>query len=147
MLQHLVETQSRGCLAIFDIDHFRAINLQYGQSTGDEVLVAFADFLRALTPCEDVISRIGGESLGILFLRKSASQAEAICKQIIDTLREIGPSVGPDSNFAISASVGIAHIRDTVDETIRRAELALFFAKTKGRGCVEISKDTRPSWG
>jgi diguanylate cyclase (GGDEF)-like protein/PAS domain S-box-containing protein len=146
MLQHLVETQSRGCLAIFDIDHFRAINLQYGQSTGDEVLVAFADFLRALTPCEDVISRIGGESLGVLLLRKSARQAEAICEQIIDTLREIGPSVGPDNNFAVTASVGIARIDGSVDDTIRRAELALFFAKTKGRGCVEISKDAGQPW-
>jgi diguanylate cyclase (GGDEF)-like protein/PAS domain S-box-containing protein len=145
MLRHLVDEQSRGCVAIFDIDHFRAITLQYGQSTGDEVLVAFADFLRALTRCEDIISRIGTESLAVLFPSKSVDQTETLCRQIIQTLAEIGPSVGPDG-FSVTACVGISRIESSVDETIRRAELAAFLAKAKGRNRIERGGDAKTPW-
>jgi diguanylate cyclase (GGDEF)-like protein/PAS domain S-box-containing protein len=145
MLQHLVEAQSNGCLAIFDIDHFKAINLQHGQSVGDEVMVAFADFLRAVTDSEDIISRIGVESLGMLLPFKPAQQAEGICRQIMQALSAIRPTVGPDG-FTVTASVGISRIQASVDETIRRAELAVFLAKAKGRSHLEMSGDAKAPW-
>lgn len=141
MLEHLVTAQVGGCLAIFDIDHFKAINMQYGQSVGDGVLVAFADFMRTLVRSDDVISRIGGESLGVLMLKASPDQAETTCQRIVTALAEIGRGGG--YGFPLTASAGVARIHGSVDDTIRRAELALFLAKAKGRNRLEMHDEAR----
>jgi diguanylate cyclase (GGDEF)-like protein len=140
MLQHLVQANAGGCLAIFDIDHFKAINMQYGQSIGDEVLVSFAEFLRTLVRSDDIVSRIGGESLGVLLLKATPDQAETMCQRIIAALAEIGQF---GRRISVTASAGVARIHGSVDDTIRRAELALFLAKAKGRNRLEMHEDTR----
>lgn len=137
MLQHLVNERIGGCLALFDIDYFQAINMQYGQSVGDKVLVVFSDLLRTMTRQDDIISRIGGECLGILLPRITPDEAEAVCQRIIATLSELRRDVGAGS-FAITASAGVSRINDSLDDTIKRAELALFLAKAKGRNRLEM---------
>ena len=140
MLQHLVDNRIGGCLAIFNIDHFRAINMRYGQAVGDEVLVVFADMLRAMMRSEDIISRIGGESLGVLLPRAAPHQAETICRRIITSLSGMRRTAARD-RLSITVSAGIAQIGDCLDNTIKRAELALFLAKTNGRNRLEMDKE------
>lgn len=146
MLQHLVDEDVGGCLALFDIDHFRNINMQYGHSVGDEVLVVFADLLRTFVRSDDIISRVGSESLAVLLPNATPDQAEVICQRIIAALAEIRQEVGAGS-LAITASAGVSRIDNTLDDTIRRAELALFFAKTKGRNRLEIDTASKLSVG
>ena len=138
MLAHLVEHDAGGCIAVFDIDHFRAINLKFGQSAGDEVLVCFADMLRCLMRSEDIISRISGESLGVLLPRVGLGQARALCRRVIATLSEVcGAAAGLKDGF--TASAGLARIGASVDDTMRAADLALFLAKAKGRNRLEVA--------
>lgn len=139
MLEHMVEKKMEGCLALFSIDFFRTINMKYGQAVGDEVLVVFADLLREMLRSEDIISRIGSERFGVLLPRTSPQQAQAICNRVVTTLADLRQKIG-DSRFAITASASIAHIGDTMDSTIERAELALFSAKAKGRNRLEMEK-------
>ena len=75
MLRHLVAHGARGSVAMFDIDHFRALNLRHGQSAGDEVLAGFAQLLRTLTRPDDIISRVGGESFAVLMPDTTPEQA------------------------------------------------------------------------
>lgn len=145
MLQHLVERKVGGCLAIFDIDHFKTINMQYGQSIGDEVLVIFSELMRSMMRPEDIISRIGGESLGVLLPNVTPDQAEAICQRIVATLTEMRRAAGPDG-LAITASAGVSRIATSLDDTIRRAELALFFAKAQGRNRLEMDNGKAFPW-
>lgn len=139
MLGHLVDRGVGGCLAIFDIDHFKSINMQFGQSVGDDVLVVFADFLRTVMRAQDIISRIGGESIGVLLPGAPPDRAEAICARILLSLSEIRQSAGAGS-FSVTASAGVARIGNSLDDTIRRAELALFIAKAKGRNRLEMDE-------
>jgi diguanylate cyclase (GGDEF)-like protein len=143
MLQHLVDQAGGGCLALFDIDHFKAINMKHGHSAGDEVLVAFADFLRTMLRPEDIISRVGGESLGVLLARTTLAQAEAVCRPIIGALSELTRAGG---GIAVTASAGLAPIAGSVDNTIKRAEMALFFAKTNGRNRLEMDAGAECPW-
>ncbi|WP_229736418.1 GGDEF domain-containing protein [Novosphingobium endophyticum] len=143
MLDHMIEKEMSGCLALFSIDFFRTINMKYGQSTGDEVLVVFADLLREMLRSEDIISRIGSERFAVLLPRTTPEQAQAICHRVVTTLAELRHKVG-ESRFAITASASIAHIADSLDSTIERAELALFCAKAKGRNRLEMEK-ARPA--
>lgn len=145
MLQHLVDHGIGGCLALFDIDHFKTINMQYGQSVGDEVLVAFSDLLRAMMRSDDIVSRIGSESLGVLLPRAGPDQAEAICARVITALSEIRQTAG-SNGLSITASAGVARIDGSLDDTFKRAELALFFAKAKGRNRLEMDDGLRFPW-
>lgn len=145
MLQHLVDDGIGGCLALFDIDHFKTINMQHGQSVGDEVLVAFSDLLRTMMRSDDIVSRIGSESLGVLLPRATPDQAEAICARVITALSEIRQTAG-SSGLTITASAGVARIDGSLDDTLKRAELALFFAKAKGRNRLEMDEGLRFPW-
>ncbi len=142
MLEHMVEAQMDGCLAMFSIDFFRTINMKYGQNTGDDVLRVFADLLREMLRSDDLISRIGSERFAVLLPRTSPSQAQAICSRVVATLADLRQTVG-ESRMAITASGSVAQIADSLDSTIERAELALFFAKAKGRNRLEMEKPRR----
>ena len=139
MLEHMVEQEMEGCLAMFSIDFFRTINMQYGQHTGDEVLVVFADLLREMLRSDDIISRIGSERFAVLLPRTRPDQAQTICDRVIHTLADLRQRIG-GSRFAITASGSIARIAVSLDSTIERAEMALFVAKAKGRNRLELEK-------
>lgn len=136
MLRHMVEQRIGGSLALFEIDHFRAINLRHGRAVGDKVLLVFADLLRNLMRRDDIISRIGGRRLAVLFPGTMQDEAECASQRIVETLSEVRDQVGRD-RLAITASAGIARIGTGLDETIDRAEIALFLARAKGRNRLE----------
>jgi diguanylate cyclase (GGDEF)-like protein/PAS domain S-box-containing protein len=139
MLQHLIESQVGGCLAMFDIDHFKAINMRHGHAVGDKLLVAFSELVRAFTRSDDIISRIGGESFGILLPGSDIAHAEAICGRIVAALGETGCTSGA-GGLPITVSAGLTRIAPTLDETIKAAELALTVAKAKGRNRLEVDR-------
>jgi diguanylate cyclase (GGDEF)-like protein/PAS domain S-box-containing protein len=147
MLSHLIAEQQPGSLAIFSVDYLKAINLRHGQSTGDEVLVVFADYLRAMLRSQDIISRFGGQSLAVLLPGTDEAEAEAVCRTLIETLSQLG-GAAPDG-IPITASAGVGPIGPSLDATIKRAELALVHARAKGRNRLERAPRTaaRPlSW-
>lgn len=146
MLEHMLEARMDGCLGLFSIDFFRTINMQYGQSVGDEVLTVFADLLRELLRTEDIISRIGSERFAVILPRVTPSEAEGICRRVVTTLAELKQTVGA-SHFAMTASASVASIGGTLDSTIERAEMALFVAKAKGRNRLEMEKAVRLAVG
>jgi len=138
MLQHLVDMRNGGCMAIVAIDYFKAINMRLGQSIGDEVLVVFSELLRTLMRPEDVVARIGGESLAILMPQATAGEAKGLCENIVATLSAIRQSVGAGGT-PITASIGVSPICGSLDDTMTRAEMALFLAKAKGRNRTELA--------
>lgn len=143
MLEHMLDRGMNGCLALFSIDFFRTINMQHGQSTGDEVLVIFADLLREMLRADDIISRIGSERFAVLLPRTRPEEAEAICARVVRTLADLRRKVG-DSRLVVTASASVARIGVSLDSTIERAEMALFVAKAKGRNRVEMEKAAVP---
>ncbi len=136
MLEHLAQTSERGCIAVFDIDHFKALNLRYGQAGGDVVLVLMADLLRTLTRPEDIISRVGGESFGVLMPAASVGEAKGLCQRIIVFLSDAAANGAP-AELAMTASAGLAIIDASLDISLRDVELALAIAKAKGRNRLE----------
>lgn len=146
MLEHMLEAGMGGCLALFSIDFFRTINMQYGQSVGDEALTIFADLLREMLRSEDIISRIGSERFAVILPRVSPMEAEGICRRVVKTLADLKQTVG-DGNFAMTASASVASIGTSLDSTIERAEMALFVARAKGRNRLEMEKSIRLAVG
>jgi diguanylate cyclase (GGDEF)-like protein/PAS domain S-box-containing protein len=142
MLDHLAGDPAGGHLALFSIDHFKAINMRYGQRTGDKVLCAFADFLRAALRSDDTISRIGNRRFGALLPATDGPRAAALCERVLETLSRLGGRVG-DAGLPISASVGLVAIGSSVETTINQAELSLFLARAKGPNRLEVEGGAR----
>ncbi len=138
MLGHLAQSAEGGCLAVFDIDYFKALNTRYGHAGGDAVLILFADLLRTLTGPEAIISRIGGESFGVLMPGTSRAAATTMCRGIIGFLGDAAETAS-SGDVPITASGGLAEITGQLDASLRNAELALAIAKAKGRNRLEVS--------
>lgn len=145
MLQYHLDAPIDGCLAIFDIDDFRSINRDFGHEVGDKVLTTVARLLRSLMRKDDIISRIGGERFAVLLSGASPEQAEALCQRVVLTLSDIS---GPDGLGGPRATVsaGVARIRDSLDETMKRADAAVVMAKAKGRNRLEMATNGRQRW-
>lgn len=141
-LQRMMDQGIGGSLALFDIDYFQALNMQYGQSVGDKVLVVFSELLRTMMRENDIVARIDGECLGVLLPGIEQGEARQLCDRIVSTLSELRREAGK-GGFAITASAGLSHIGHSVDDTFRRAELALFLAKAKGRNRLEMEYESR----
>lgn len=137
MLGHLVDSGARGHVALFDLDHFRTINLRHGHSGGDRVLVAFARLLQGLLRADDILSRIGGGTFGVLLPDVDAANAHAACARVVAAMTEL--SDGSDRE-RLTASAGVARFAGSADATLREAELALISAKSRGRNRVERAR-------
>ena len=84
-----------------------------------------------------MVARIGDETFAVLLRGATAGNAESVCGRIVSTLADIHRTSGPGS-LAITASAGVARFGGTTDHTLKRAELALFLAKAKGRNRLEM---------
>lgn len=136
MLSHLVEGSAAGHVALFDLDHFRTVNLRHGHSGGDRVLVAFSRLLRSLLRRDDIVSRIGGGTFGVLLPDADAEAAHAACERVISAMGELNEGAG---NYRLTASAGVARFAVSADATLRESELALLAAKSRGRNRVEAA--------
>ena len=141
-LQDLHIRKVRYCAAIIDIDHFKTVNDTYGHAVGDRALRLVADALStALAPWP--VSRWGGEEFLVLAEIPDAAQlAEkvTVAKDALAArnlkLRETDEPMG-----VITFSAGVAPSADTSDETLCRADNALYEAKKSGRNKVVIAVD------
>jgi diguanylate cyclase (GGDEF)-like protein len=118
-----------------DLDGFKQVNDRLGHAVGDELLVAVADRLRDTLRPEDVIARHGGDEFTVLLAREVADPMP-IADRLLLALGQ--PSQVGAEWLATGASIGIAVERpgDTVDALLRRADAAMYRAKTAGRGCA-----------
>lgn len=126
---------------IIDIDDFRNVNEQHGFSAGDSVLQALSRTCEKVLRRSDVLARIGGEEFIALMpetpMDKATEVAERLRKQFAENRVDFKWQDGP---IPFTVSIGIAAYdspRDkTLEDTIKRADEALFRAKQMGRNRV-----------
>jgi two-component system cell cycle response regulator len=126
-------------LMITDIDRFKSINDAHGHDGGDKVLREFARRLRKNVRGIDLACRFGGEEFVIVMPDTDQEVAEKVAERIrAEIEREAFALVG-DTNVRVTASVGVSGVRhgaDTVESLMKRADLALYEAKSGGRNRV-----------
>jgi diguanylate cyclase (GGDEF)-like protein len=119
-----------------DIDGFKHVNDTFGHAAGDELLQTVAARLTTVVREGDTAARLGGDEFVVL-LEGSALDAgpELVAERLLDVLREpydLSHKLG--RQLSISASIGIASgARESADELLRDADLALYRAKAEGR--------------
>ncbi|HMD02649.1 MAG TPA: EAL domain-containing protein, partial [Candidatus Baltobacteraceae bacterium] len=131
------ERTGRGQHAVLfvDLDEFKFVNDSLGHAIGDKVLVAAAERLRQATGARDLVARFGGDEFAVLLEgRETREEIERIVERIV---RELGqPLFVEGREIFVTASVGVAMYVPTyaaVEEILRDADTAMYYAKTAGR--------------
>jgi diguanylate cyclase (GGDEF)-like protein len=122
---------------LIDIDHFKRVNDTHGHPAGDAVLRAVAQTLAQGVRASDDVGRWGGEEFLVLCPNTDAAQVEALAERLRAGVEALECSVG-----RVTVSVGIAARNEpfgSLDDTIARADAALYAAKQGGRNRVAAS--------
>jgi len=122
---------------LLDLDGFKDVNDSLGHTTGDGVLVALAQRMRATTDHRVMVARLGGDEFALLTSSVSRDHLLEIAQRVRAALRDLLRVESFD--LSIDASVGIALRADddtSSTEMLRRADIAMYAAKTSHAGVV-----------
>lgn len=125
---------------ITDLDRFKSINDSFGHLGGDEVLREFAQRLRQNVRGIDLACRYGGEEFVVVMPDTDSEVAAKVAERIrAETARNLFEMPNSGLSTPVTISVGVASVNydgDTVLDLMKRADLALYQAKTNGRNRV-----------
>ncbi len=130
-------------IMMFDLDQFKKVNDTFGHTVGDQVLVQVTQAACAELRSADAIGRYGGEEFVILLPVTSALQAYPLAERIRERVAAIRVPT-PIGDAAVTLSIGIIEMIQTptpgesLDDMIRRADLAMYAAKEAGRNCSMV---------
>jgi diguanylate cyclase (GGDEF)-like protein len=133
-LQQTKCSQHPVALLLIDLDDFKKINDTLGHNAGDLLLKEVSALLRSQIRSVDIISRWGGEEF-VLLLQADLEGATQLGEKIRSAI-----ATHPFTNGGRTASIGIAvhENHEPLDETIKRADLAMYHAKKNGKNRVEV---------
>jgi diguanylate cyclase (GGDEF)-like protein len=120
-------------LLVLDLDRLKEINDTRGHDEGDRVLCETAERMRSAFRAGDVLARLGGDEFGALLMGDSDGQARAA----IDRLHASTPELA-----SFSAGAALWNGEESLEELMRRGDLALYAAKTDGGNKVETAPPT-----
>ena len=138
---------ARLSVVLTDLDDFKLINDSFGHHAGDEVLLAFANLLRAHGRDVDVAARLGGEEFAILLPETSVEGASVVAERLRHSLSDSRIRIAEKTEVTVTASFGVAELEEgqSVDELLRAADSALYRAKELGKNRVEGSVERSDS--
>jgi diguanylate cyclase (GGDEF)-like protein len=126
-------------LIMLDIDHFKAVNDQFGHLLGDKVIVEVARRIEKNLRRVDVACRYGGEEFAILLPETPLTQAAMVADRIWRMISKQA-TVSSELKISITVSIGVASYEPEVvmsaDALLDRADQALYIAKKNGRNQV-----------
>lgn len=130
------------CVALLDLDDFRQLNATHGHPGGDIALCHVVDVIRRTLRSSDAVARFGGEEFVLLLPDVSLGQSQATLQRIQQRLAQ-RPFLHQDQRVFVTFSAGVARWRrpETQDDVIRRADRAMYQAKTTGKNCVLVADD------
>lgn len=128
-----------GYIAVFDLDHFKDVNDGYGHAAGDTVLQRFAGVLKASVREGDLVARLGGEEFAVFLRAMAPGQARLVCERIRKRQEKAESLNAGGQVIRVTVSVGISPLvaGQTVEETVKTADAALYRAKNAGRNRSE----------
>lgn len=123
---------------MIDCDHFKAVNDHWGHDGGDAVLVALVALCRKCVRETDVVIRWGGEEFLLLLPETSRDIAMMVAERLRQSIEAVTIRKG-DGLITFTVSIGVAEATDadfSADDAVRRADRALYIAKSAGRNRV-----------
>ncbi len=127
------------CISIVDLDLFKRINDKFGHQTGDDVLCGFSRSVVQRMRASDYFGRYGGEEFLLILTDTNLDGARIVADRLRRETEQLSFSdTHPD--LRISVSIGLAQHQpgDEIEQTLKRADNALYKAKAGGRNRVEM---------
>jgi diguanylate cyclase (GGDEF)-like protein/PAS domain S-box-containing protein len=123
------------CLALADIDLFKAVNDTFGHQAGDAVLKSLAGVMRKSLRRSDYIARWGGEEFTLLLPETALDVSEMLLNRL---RRRVSEEVIPEIGRAVTLSFGVTAYRksDSPADLVNRVDHALYQSKETGRNKV-----------
>jgi diguanylate cyclase (GGDEF)-like protein len=134
-----------GSHAVFllDLNGFKQVNDVYGHGVGDEVLTVVAQRLSTSVREGDLVGRLGGDEFAILSKHLMGAEAATnIAMRVLHALEE--PILAGSKNHQVGSGIGIALIPSdatTLLEALRKADIALYRAKSEGRSALRFFEE------
>ncbi|MBN8612701.1 MAG: GGDEF domain-containing protein [Deltaproteobacteria bacterium] len=123
-----------------DVDHFKKVNDTWGHATGDRVLVALAEVVRAVVRPTDFAARIGGEELLVVLPATPLEGARVVAERVRRAVRSVSVTDDrgePTKTITLSAGVATFSLGETAESLVSRADARLYDAKHNGRDRIE----------
>jgi len=140
-LQALVQRKVQACtIAMMDLDRFKTVNDTYGHGVGDKVLVGFAHHIMAHLRPYDRLFRYGGEEFLLCLPDTDLQAGRDIVERLRGELASLPFTAEGKGAFNVTASFGLTLLDPDVpvEQSIERADKALFAAKARGRNCAVL---------
>ncbi|OPX56506.1 diguanylate cyclase (GGDEF) domain-containing protein [Oceanospirillum multiglobuliferum] len=128
-------------LCFVDLDHFKQVNDNFGHKAGDEVLQTFSDIARNAVREVDFVARLGGEEFVLVLVRTDLNGAYHVAERLRKSMEKARLDIL--GGHRVTASIGIAQYRkkETIEETMHRADIAVYAAKNRGRNQIVTEDD------
>ncbi|HEY5957006.1 MAG TPA: GGDEF domain-containing protein [Polyangiaceae bacterium] len=125
---------------LFDIDHFKLFNDNYGHAVGDEVLVHVSSLVRRNIRSVDSFGRYGGEEFLIVLPETGLENGRIVAQKLRAIIRDT-PLDARKHELRVTASFGVVELLgvDTLESMIKRADFAMYESKSHGRDRVTMA--------
>jgi diguanylate cyclase (GGDEF)-like protein len=141
LLSRAIHHKQRCSLLLIDMDYFKRINDQWGQSIGDEVLIAVAAVLREEVHGGDILARVGGEEFVVMLAETGIEGADLMAQRIQERLAQL--DTGRDlTGLSLTACIGMTELSadcnydltpgELLDELYSKADRAMYDCKREG---------------
>lgn len=131
-------------LIVFDLDHFKKLNDNYGHDAGDYVLKELAEVIRTNGIRDtDIFARYGGEEFVVLLPKTNIKQSYEIAERLRKGV-ETHDFIYDDNKLPVTASIGVSDYRQGVStgtDLFKRADSAVYKSKEGGRNQVNFYRD------
>lgn len=137
-LQRFQRNQRVATLILLDIDGFKQVNDSCGHAVGDALLCQLADVLRDNLREMDTPGRLGGDQFGVVLPETGIERARRVAERICEHAEQLGAPTA-ERPYPWTLSLGVVQISEGVTDVgswVRRADMALYRAKSQGRNRV-----------
>jgi len=139
-LTESLKTEHEGTFVLIDIDNFKDVNDTYGHQIGDEILVQVSNIIRSNIRVTDIGCRWGGEELAIYLPKVSIGMGQLIAERIRE---KIEMQTRPQVTISCGISYWNMSKEDNVHALFKRADIALYEAKSSGKNKVLLESNWR----
>lgn len=122
-----------------DLDRFKIVNDTMGHDAGDELLIQVARRIQRELSNGDLVARIGGDEFVALLLLSDADRHLRVGARLVEVMAVAFRIGGQDVTIGTSVGVALSSLDYRLpDDMLRDADIAMYHAKSKGKGCMQV---------